>query len=379
MCFRVHHSLEQLCEKNVDLIENTNFNYSGDIKTKQCFINNVYLINEGMTITTPSNDSILSVCYGRLNTISFIPNSLFQSFPNMSHFCILGNQGFRTIKAEFFKHASKLESIYIPFNSITELNANIFKEAPGLDTINLEQNLISTINVQAFEGLSKLRCIFLQKNRIKNLHPLSFTSLISLRELNLLENFCINITLDEKHTVLNDELIKTLKISPCDDESALKKSIQNETKAIYSEEISNQNKNFEDLEKKFKILKTNTDLIQENLLNYDYQLLLIINDTLGLKNAYPQMDDNKMHTKKDKIAEDTLLRRIEKELKDKISNQMIALGVLAFILIIVGVMNLFVIIKHTCYQETQESMESTPTMTKFDRDSANLDDMMSKF
>ena len=157
-----------------------------------CEIKNANLIDENENVTTTTTNHLpnktnadvqVVAYYDNSNNISFIPNSIFTTFPNIDYFSFRPGNNLKVLKPHFFKNAKKMTILHIWGNKIRKLEAKLFVEAKNLQRIYLERNEISSIDLSTFYGLNQLQYINLQINKIKFLHPKTFINLNSLSVL----------------------------------------------------------------------------------------------------------------------------------------------------------------------------------------------------
>ena len=163
-----------------------------------CVISNANVLNETAGMVTDissyrnSNGEVQIVDYVFENNITYIPNSIFKTFPKLRSFQISDYSGLEVLKREYFKYADELMKVSIIYNDIKQLDENVFVEAPNLRNLVLSNNKIFKIHKNAFRGLLKLKEIHLEGNNLKILHPKTFSYFSSLRALDLVSNSCID-------------------------------------------------------------------------------------------------------------------------------------------------------------------------------------------
>lgn len=82
-------------------------------------------------------------------------------------------------------NCSKIESIDLRFNNITELQTNVFKMCANMETLILVKNEIQAVDIGAFKGLRELKHLDLSYNEIRCLDNEAFKELENLKRLNL--------------------------------------------------------------------------------------------------------------------------------------------------------------------------------------------------
>lgn len=222
-----------------------------------CTIHHTNVLNETQGMMTYTNrfqcldEDVEMFIYKTGNNLSYIPNSIFETFSCLKYFEIHSDQGLEVLKPEYLKNARSLESFSVIDNDIKQLDANLFEEAPNLVSINLEANKIVIVHKKAFSGLFKLESIYLQGNNIKFLHPTTFSHLTSLLELDLTSNGCINKMYNfwpSRFYVVETE---TLQFCPYDfymNFFNVKRNIdQSSTTSLTAERVSNQMDNIDEL------------------------------------------------------------------------------------------------------------------------------------
>ena len=216
------HCESQTCDFKETVIKviTTNASKLREMSFYSCVIENTNVLDEteGMVTDTSSNlrdDLFLPmVDYRAGNNITYIPNSIFETFPHLRIFQISTYSGLKVLKREYFKNAKHLMGIAIVKNDIVQLDENLFDEAPNLINLMLYNNKIITIHRNAFSGLQKLKGIILRGNNIKYLHPKTFSHLTSLDSLNLRSNSCIDKSYDLLSTKFSELETEILEYCP---------------------------------------------------------------------------------------------------------------------------------------------------------------------
>lgn len=124
----------------------------------------------------------------RKSSISFIPNQIFEKFPKLYAFRIIGKNGLKTLEENYFEGAKNLELISIQDQNITLLKNDVFKKAHQLKVLDLSHNGIIKIQAKAFRTNTNLKILNLGKNRLEKLHDRTFMNLFNLEELFLCRN-----------------------------------------------------------------------------------------------------------------------------------------------------------------------------------------------
>lgn len=161
-----------------------------------CQFDNHVVDNESEIINTDgnqkSNSDVQMVLYHEKNSLSVIPNNIFQKFPNLEYLWIGNDQKCSNFKAEYLKGATRLRTLRMAKNLMIKIPANAYIEAPNLENINLQFNNIEFVHVFAFNGLTKLQGLYLKGNPIKEMHQLTFSWLNNIVTLDLVECNCMN-------------------------------------------------------------------------------------------------------------------------------------------------------------------------------------------
>ena len=176
-----------------------------DVVHYSCLVYNTTLLDDTakVDINTQSiqhsNDSVTLLSYMDGNKLTFIPNSIFKTFPNLKIFIISNNTLLDNLRPGYFLYATRLVELEITGNPIEILNRYIFEEAARLKMINLHDNQIESIHWLAFQGLNNLLEINLKGNKIIKLEPATFSQLLSIGIVNMEDNLCINF----QFTIIN--------------------------------------------------------------------------------------------------------------------------------------------------------------------------------
>ena len=125
--------------------------------------------------------------------ISFLPNRLFQVFPNIKRFYANeNNSDLKELRPNDLQGARNLIGLNLDNNEISKLSTNNFKEAPNLVNLLLSKNPIKVIEDFSFLGLEKLVLLELSDILIKVITRNTFAGLRELKFL-FLENHYIRI------------------------------------------------------------------------------------------------------------------------------------------------------------------------------------------
>lgn len=152
-------SIQQICEFKYG---NWSINsYNGPTKHFfECRFSDAQLISEDVKVTTntaenPKSNKDVQVVHYTWGTVKFIPNSIFEIFPNLEQLHVY-TADFVEMKAHYLINADKLRVFAVNSNSLSKLDANLFIEAPNLEYINLQNNFIENIHRLTFNGLDQL-------------------------------------------------------------------------------------------------------------------------------------------------------------------------------------------------------------------------------
>lgn len=160
-----------------------------------CDIVGVQFIKEQETVKTINigDQNTTMLRYYSDNVVNFIPNSIFETFPNLEYFWIREPQQFSNLKAYYLKNAYALKLFDVENQKgFTKLDANVFFEAPNLEHVNLQNNGLEYIDKSAFGGLKKIKGIYLKGNNIRQFYHSSVLNHDTLQVLDLLYNDCIS-------------------------------------------------------------------------------------------------------------------------------------------------------------------------------------------
>ena len=130
--------------------------------------------------------------YGQGSNINFIPNSLFEKFPNLKSLAIFNQINLTGLESKYFLNASKLQTLIIHKSNIKVLEERLFANAENIEYINLVNSSIDIIHKLAFDGLPNLQQLSLKNNKITKINSKTFSNITSLKYLNLENNICIN-------------------------------------------------------------------------------------------------------------------------------------------------------------------------------------------
>ena len=163
-----------------------------------CVLDEIKLISrtDNLLIDTTSNEKsneeVESVII-RNSHLSFVPNQLFNIFPNVKRFYANENNlNLKELQPSDFKGAQNLKGLYLDNNEINTLPDSIFQEAPNLINLLLSKNPIKIIEDFAFYGLENLIVLELSDILVEVVTKNTFGGLKELKFL-FLENHRIRI------------------------------------------------------------------------------------------------------------------------------------------------------------------------------------------
>ena len=155
-----------------------------------CKISSVNIINEDIEYTIQQNlkaNEVTAVLFMDCN-LNFIPNIIFETFPNVKLVVNNYGQGLKSLKQHHFKGANNLKYFRSFKNGLTKIESDVFRFAPKLKTILLLEGSIVEIEAHAFRGLTQLTHLYLNDNELTNVDAEVFTELETLEVLQLAGN-----------------------------------------------------------------------------------------------------------------------------------------------------------------------------------------------
>lgn len=245
------------------------------------------------TVTnTKTNNDVELVEFYNDNTVKFIPNIIFKTFPNCSYFYIHHNFKLEEIEKSYFSGALKLKTLWIASNDISQLDKRVFSLAPNIEIINMQGNKIENFHKLAFDGLKNLQQIYLQSNRIHEISIGTFTAMTNLKVLDLSDNYCTNrkyqgdfqgleeCDLQEK---INAETLKASKLAQSIDNLKYEgDSLRNLIESVKKNEM-------EPVKTKSIELTSNVDLLIKNMNSVNHSVTVLQNESKIDNNAKQQL------------------------------------------------------------------------------------------
>jgi Leucine-rich repeat (LRR) protein len=127
---------------------------------------------------TGSNDqkqNVTAIYFEQSPTVDFIPNEIFENFPNLNSIAIYKSK-IPIIKNNLFRN-EKFENILelvLKEDKIKLIENNAFAKLKSLLTLDLTSNKIRSINKEIFAHNLDLEEIILNENSVKLIHPEAF-------------------------------------------------------------------------------------------------------------------------------------------------------------------------------------------------------------
>lgn len=143
-------------------------------------INGTHLVGFG-------DDDVLAVTTGFATSVVTIPSIICDKFQNVKTLSYLGME-LREIRNSSFAECSKVTSIDLSSNTITEIPDGIFNSQQNLKELKLASNQIQTLKPEWFKNLKSLEKLTLSNNSIEELPSRVFSSLTNLKEIFLDSN-----------------------------------------------------------------------------------------------------------------------------------------------------------------------------------------------
>ncbi len=161
----------------------------------RCWLKNLNVESEDETVEINRTNYVnieQEVVDIRLSNMSFIPNQIFQIFPNLIILKSLSSKkqrySLKSLKQEHIKGGDKLEILSIQFANFSRINESVLSELPSLRLLDLSSNLIQEIDDKAFAGNPKLTMINLSGNLIEQIPEKLFEGFGELQEIYLCQN-----------------------------------------------------------------------------------------------------------------------------------------------------------------------------------------------
>lgn len=127
----------------------------------------------------------------------------FQHLISLQHL-ELADGSIKTIDKNAFEGLDKLLTLNLNENNIESLEVGTFKPLKNLEDLSIDSNGIEVLPAGLFTHNDKLKLISMTKNNISTIDSQLFYNLHNLTSLNLLDNICINKTLNSS---FQEELI----------------------------------------------------------------------------------------------------------------------------------------------------------------------------
>lgn len=143
--------------------------------------NNIRVINSAFEVYT--NLVVLDLSYNAIQSLDI--NSGGRHANSKMETLLLKNNNISEIKANSFSGMVSLHKLDLSFNQIQVLNASMFQSLKSLITLDLSHNTLHTISERVFSGLVNLQYLNISSNSISHLSPTIFKSVPNLIHLNV--------------------------------------------------------------------------------------------------------------------------------------------------------------------------------------------------
>ena len=154
---------------------------------KTCDIYDQKIDDEGFSVAGDPNPSIEAFTILKNNQVEFLPENIFESFPQLISYeawlCAI-----RTVNGKHFKGLNKLEHLDLAYNEIESIDADSFKDLTKLNELHLHDNKIEKIDPLWFQSLETLSVFFISHNQIEFLNETIFDNLQNIRKIRLDNN-----------------------------------------------------------------------------------------------------------------------------------------------------------------------------------------------
>ncbi|KAL7637784.1 UNVERIFIED_CONTAM: hypothetical protein RMT77_011396 [Armadillidium vulgare] len=121
------------------------------------------------------------------NFITDIDKNLFRSLPNLRELHLSQNHIKRYNENKLWD-LPKLQLLDLSYNDITNIDGNFYSGLPSLTDLILSFNIISEISTKAFYETNQLKSLNISNNKIKKIYPKTFLQIPDLYELDLNNN-----------------------------------------------------------------------------------------------------------------------------------------------------------------------------------------------
>ncbi|XP_037043366.1 leucine-rich repeat-containing protein 15-like isoform X1 [Bradysia coprophila] len=143
--------------------------------------------DESLTVvTTPEQDKSPIIALRLLSLSEVIPSVLFQRFPDIKFASF--KPDVKAISPIDFRDAKNLFYLKLDGNHLKVVPKGVFASATKLDTVDLSSNAITDIEDYAFSGADDLNCIILSKNNLTIIRTNAFAGAPKLARIELEEN-----------------------------------------------------------------------------------------------------------------------------------------------------------------------------------------------
>ena len=140
------------------------------------------------TLTLQDGDfaglSKLDSLYIHKNGLSELPGDLFDGLTTLTELYLYNNE-LTTLPSDLFDGLSALETLSLSYNSLDELPSDVFDGLSGLKTLELDNNDLDELPVGLFEELSGLEKLVLTSNSLEEVSGGDFEDLVNLKDLRL--------------------------------------------------------------------------------------------------------------------------------------------------------------------------------------------------
>jgi Leucine-rich repeat (LRR) protein len=139
------------------------------------------------TLSNERNEDILAVDFNIAKRISFLPNNLYEVFPNLEAI-LVSFTNLKVLTKRNLRNLSKLQQLEVDHSRLKEIDENAFESVANLMYLELSYSSITHFPQNVFAKLTKLKMLLLKGNKVSALNPKLFDNNQDLTELRLSDN-----------------------------------------------------------------------------------------------------------------------------------------------------------------------------------------------
>jgi hypothetical protein len=127
-------------------------------------------------------DTIQAISFKNNKNVKYLPKNLFDVFPNLVEFSA-ENAALAKINPQDFKGLTKLKSLNLAGNGLTNIARESFKDLTSLEELILDDNDIEEFEEETFTHTKRLKKLRIKGNKLRTVHETWFEDMPDLEEV----------------------------------------------------------------------------------------------------------------------------------------------------------------------------------------------------